>query len=206
MIDSGNGLQPVWLLEHPIDANDEYRQAAEALCTRIEAALGAKGTHNIDRLLRVPGSKNYPNEKKRQLGRGETQARLLAASWQSYSWHALEVLADRLENEPLEHAAPIASSQSRTNGHDRGSACLDLPNQPPDPLDDASLEELGADHPQVFDLANYEGDQSRQDLALANLARSLGWPPVDAWRLIIAVRGDSKATRRDYVERTLGIA
>jgi hypothetical protein len=80
---------------------------------------------------------------------------------------------------------------------------LSLPPVPPDPLDDASLEALRANHPDVFDLARYDGDQSRQDLALASLARQGGWEPVDAWRLIIAVRGDRKATRRDYVERTL---
>jgi hypothetical protein len=48
---------------------------------------------------------------------------------------------------------------------------------PPDPLDDASLEVLRADHPDAFDLARYDGDQSRQDLALASLARRAGGSP-----------------------------
>jgi P4 family phage/plasmid primase-like protien len=78
-----------------------------------------------------------------------------------------------------------------------------LPPAPPDPLDDARLKALRADHPDAFDPARYDGDQSRQDLALASLARRMGWGPSDAWRLIITVRGDRKATRRDYVERTL---
>ena len=54
-VDSGNGLQPVWLLGAPIEASAEYREAAERLCSRIEHALGASGTHNVDRLLRCPG-------------------------------------------------------------------------------------------------------------------------------------------------------
>jgi hypothetical protein len=54
--DSGSGIQPLWQLADCIEANPEYRQAAESLCAQIEAALGAKGTHNCDRLLRVPGS------------------------------------------------------------------------------------------------------------------------------------------------------
>jgi putative DNA primase/helicase len=78
-----------------------------------------------------------------------------------------------------------------------------LPHLPPGPLDDASFETLRASNPDVFDLSRYDGDQSRQDLALASLARGAGWEPVDAWRLIVAVRGDRKAIRRDYVERTL---
>ncbi len=206
IINSGNGLQPIWLLADPIEASEDYRDAAEALCARIEAALGAKGTHNLDRLLRVPGTTNFPNERKRKLGRGETQARLLAASWRRYSWRDLEALAARLEAEPLEHAVPIESDPVRgANGHQRQTG-LDLPDQSPNPLDTASLEALQASHPDAFDLANYDGDQSRQDLALANIARHLGWPPVDAWALIIAVRGDAKAARRDYIERTLGRA
>ena len=111
IIDSGNGLQPIWLLADPIEASPEYRDAADALCARFEAALGAKGTHNCDRVLRVPGTINHPNRKKRNLGRGETQARLLAATWQRYGWRDLEQLAARLENDPPAHAVPIVVDQ-----------------------------------------------------------------------------------------------
>ena len=200
-IDSGNGLQPVWLLAEPIEATPEYRDAAEALCGRIEAALGARGTFNVDRLLRLPGTVNLPNKKKRKLGRGETQARLLHATWQRYSWRDLERLAAKLEDEPPVHAVPIPASNGR--GSD---AEFDLPPDAPEPLEPERLELLRANHPAAFDLARYDGDQSRQDLALATLAARVGWPEIDAWRLIIAVRGDRKAFRRDYVQRTLSRA
>jgi P4 family phage/plasmid primase-like protien len=100
-------------------------------------------------------------------------------------------------------AFPPASKGPKPNGRDTGASFLGLPPVPPDPLDYITLETLQADHPDAFDLGRYDGDQSRQDLALASLARRVGWPPVDAWRLIIAVRGDSKSIRRDYIERTL---
>jgi hypothetical protein len=61
IVHSGNGIQPVWLLDCGIESNPENRQAAESLCAKIEAALGAKGTHNCERLLRLPGYVNYPN-------------------------------------------------------------------------------------------------------------------------------------------------
>jgi putative DNA primase/helicase len=204
IVDSGNGIQPVWLLTDPIEASAEYRAAAEALCARIEAALGARGTHNVDRLLRVPGTVNHPNAKKRKLGRRETQARLLHATWQRYRWRDLEDLAAHLEDEPLEHATPPSGNGSESGPADPGN--LNLPDEPPEPLDDASLEAMRASHPDVFDLARYDGDQSRQDLALASVARRAGWAPVDAWRLLIAVRGDRKAYRRDYIVRTLALA
>jgi len=203
IIDSGSGIQPIWLLGEPIEAIPEYRDAAEALCARIEAALGAKGTHNVDRLLRVPGTRNFPNAKKRALGRGEIQARLLHATWPRYGWRDLEDLATRLEQAPLEHAEPVEPGD---NTKSAGAADLNLPNERPDPLEPERLKELRTRHPDLFDLARYDGDQSRQDLALASLARHIGWPPVDAWRLLIAVRGDRKAYRRDYIERTLALA
>ena len=201
--DSGSGIQPLWQLADPIEASPEYRQAAESLCAQIEAALGAKGTHNCDRLLRVPGTRNFPNAKKRKLGRGETQARLLHATWRRYSWRELENLAARLEDEPPEHAEPV---QPGTGTGMADTAELDLPSEPPKPLEPERLKQLRDRHRGLFDLARYDGDQSCQDLAVASLAQRLGWPPVDAWRLIIAVRDDQKAYRRDYIERTLGRA
>src|SRR5918996_302389 len=98
---------------------------------------------------------------------------------------------------------PPLSDGPKPNGQDTSPSDLGLPDLPPEPLDDASLEALRTAHPDVFDLAHYDGDQSRQDLALASLARRAGWEPIDAWRLVISIRGDRKATRRDYVERTL---
>jgi hypothetical protein len=91
----------------------------------------------------------------------------------------------------------------RPNGHDTGSHDLGLPSEPPEPLEPDRLDELRSQHPSLFDLSRFDGDQSRQDLALASIVARSGWPLVDAWRLIIAVRGGRKACRRDYVERTL---
>ena len=151
----------------------------------------------------MPGTRNFPNAKKRKLGRGETQARLLHATWRRYSWRELENLAARLEDEPPEHAEPV---QPGAGTGTADTADLDLPSEPPKPLEPERLKQLRDRHRGLFDLARYDGDQSRQDLAVASLAQRLGWPPVDAWRLIIAVRDDQKAYRRDYIERTLGRA
>ena len=115
IVDSGNGIQPVWLLADPIEANEEYRQAAESLCAQIEAALGAKGTHNVDRLLCVPGTRNFPNAKKRALGRDETQARLLCWTWCRYSWTDLEQLAEHLRCNPPRHAVPCEPPRPRAS-------------------------------------------------------------------------------------------
>jgi len=202
-IDSGNGIQPIWLLADPIEASPEYRHTAEALCARFERALGAKGTHNCDRLLRVPGTINFPNAKKRKLGRGKTQARLLHENWAGYSWRDLEALAAHFEHRPPASAIPIAPDPDRRSKGADGAGKLALPTTPPDPLEPDRLTALRDNHPEVFDLARFDQDESRRDMALARVACRLGWPPVDAWALIIAVRDDAKRFRRDYIERTL---
>lgn len=65
IICSGNGLQALWRLGEGV-SNDEVEQINKGL---IAAMGGDLGTHNADRLLRVPGTINYPDQKKRSLGR-----------------------------------------------------------------------------------------------------------------------------------------
>jgi Family of unknown function (DUF5906) len=95
IIDSGNGVQCLWRLEQSITLNtpiwDErekkfvYPKETQARIadveSRIKAAmlrLGAKpGTQNIDRILRLPGTMNLPNRKKRDEGREPCPALLL---------------------------------------------------------------------------------------------------------------------------------
>lgn len=54
---------------------------------------------------------------------------------------------------------------------------------------------------------DFHDDQSRYDLALANLAVAAGWTDQDIATLIGAHRGwDPKSFRRDYIERTIVLA
>jgi hypothetical protein len=88
-IDSGNGIQCLWKLQEPIILNElvngEFStedqtkiEDAEARIAAVMKRLGAKaGTQNIDRILRLPGTTNLPNAKKRSEGRTECPTRLL---------------------------------------------------------------------------------------------------------------------------------
>lgn len=76
IIDSGNGLQPIWATVREPTSPDVV-QRVEAETRIIEQALGAGGTHNIDRLLRLPGTLNFPNKVKLAKGRGVSRARLI---------------------------------------------------------------------------------------------------------------------------------
>lgn len=97
-IDSGNGVQLIWALDEPIECTDEAREVAEKCGHRIEAALGGtENTANVDRVLRLPGTINRPNAKKRQLGRTEVPARLLYETGERCDFGCLAEMAEAFE-------------------------------------------------------------------------------------------------------------
>lgn len=90
IVDSGNGYQGIWLLKEPLEVHNYNREqdkgqwitlpqyVAAGKITIVDAkrinlglinALGGDKVQNIDRLLRLPGSANIPNERKRSKGR-----------------------------------------------------------------------------------------------------------------------------------------
>jgi hypothetical protein len=77
VIDSGNGIQVLWKLSEaiPLDGNDDVAKIAdaEARSGEMMRRLGCEdtSTRNIDRILRLPGTTNLPNAKKKKAGRIE---------------------------------------------------------------------------------------------------------------------------------------
>src|SRR5262249_18465143 len=72
IVDSGNGVQALWRLSTSIVLNGSPEQIAdiEARTKALTLRLGGTaGTQNVDRILRLPGTINLPNEKKRKAGR-----------------------------------------------------------------------------------------------------------------------------------------
>lgn len=73
IVDSGNGWQALWRLTHePADVEQVNRG--------IDIAFGADDCSNKDRILRLPGYTNYPNAKKRSLGRVAAPSELMDVS------------------------------------------------------------------------------------------------------------------------------
>ena len=78
VINSGNGLQACWLFPHPIPATPENVELVEGVNRALIAKFGGDaGTWNVDRVLRVPGTINWPNAEKRKLGRVPCMATVL---------------------------------------------------------------------------------------------------------------------------------
>ena len=76
---SGGGYQAFWKLEKPIPINGnlESAEAAKLFNLKIEQLLGGDKCHNIDRIMRLPGTINIPDEGKIRKGRKPALAKLI---------------------------------------------------------------------------------------------------------------------------------
>ena len=74
VIMSGGDYQAFWHIPAETTELDRLEAVNKGLITRLK---GDKGTHNFDRVMRVPGTANLPHEKKRSRGRVPVEARLV---------------------------------------------------------------------------------------------------------------------------------
>lgn len=79
---SGGGYQAFWKLSQPIEVNGDLATAEETKRwnLQIEMQLGADNVHDISRIMRLPGTINRPDNKKRAKGRTEALAEVV-------EWH-----------------------------------------------------------------------------------------------------------------------
>ncbi|MDW2777432.1 AAA family ATPase [Pseudomonas sp. BEA3.1] len=83
LIDSGNGLGAFWRLQEPIE-HDGNTDALEQINRRLAQALGGDSCHNIDRVMRLPGTVNLPTATKLAKGRIPVPATLIRQTAQAY--------------------------------------------------------------------------------------------------------------------------
>ncbi|WP_417713992.1 primase-helicase family protein [Pseudophaeobacter arcticus] len=83
IIDSGGGYQGFWMLDKEHETNGDEAKAAEleAYNLNIETMLQGDACHNIDRIMRLPGTINVPGKKKREKGRKAALAKIVDVDW-----------------------------------------------------------------------------------------------------------------------------
>ena len=118
IVDSGGGLQAYFEL-----SASQPREEIERACRALIACYAPRdlGTHNIDRLLRVPGTTNWPNAKKRAKGREPSPAKLL---------HDSDVVLDFSD---FELAEPERPERKAASGYQFGEVDIsdtELPDLP----------------------------------------------------------------------------
>ncbi|WP_420170637.1 AAA family ATPase [Pseudomonas alloputida] len=91
LIDSGNGLGAFWKRQEPIP-HDGNTAALEDVNKRLAQALGGDACHNIDRVMRLPGTVNLPTATKLAKERVPAPAQLLEQNECAYSPDAFSFL------------------------------------------------------------------------------------------------------------------
>jgi hypothetical protein len=78
IIDSGGGYQGFWRLDKPIPIDGDLDRAEDAkrYNQQLELLFGADNCHNIDRVMRLPGTMNIPDARKIKKGRQPARATL----------------------------------------------------------------------------------------------------------------------------------
>jgi hypothetical protein len=227
IIDSGNGMQPLWATAREV-LSPNIIGRIEAETRNLEAALGAGGTHNIDRLLRLPGTINFPNSKKRKAGRGISRARLVCCRPVVYSAEQAAGLTARVAahvaGTGLVRPKPVKTSTGATAGGTDGDvaalvasltvAGADAISQPehlPNELR-TRLDAALAARPRlrdrwaglVDDLTETGKDDSRSgaEMSLAAMLRAAGFANLDTAMVLCAFR-HGKANGDEWGRNTI---
>lgn len=110
VIDSGGGLQGFWRLEPSlqIGGSPEAYEDAARYNRQLEVLFGADACHNVDRIMRLPGTINWPDSRKRAAGREPRLATLLSISDVAYPISAF-IPAAPTQSSDVGFAAPRAS-------------------------------------------------------------------------------------------------
>ena len=83
---SGGGYQGFWKLKTPLKINGDLGLAEEAkrYNQQLELLFGADNCHNVDRIMRLPGTVNIPDARKRKKGRKRELAKVIEFEPYSY--------------------------------------------------------------------------------------------------------------------------
>jgi len=101
IVDSGGGIQAFWKLNKYIEIGGDIAKAEQAKAhnQRLEVVFEADNCHNIDRIMRLPGTVNWPTARKIRKGR---EPRL-----------ATVVLFNKDRSYGLERFPPLQTTQSQ---------------------------------------------------------------------------------------------
>lgn len=142
VISSGGGVQAFWILQDPIVIDGDVSKAVEAerytrfIEAQFSSLRGAKADacHNVDRIMRLPGTINVPDAKKLAKGRKPRLATLVSFVDLKYPLGQFQP------------ASPKNESASKRTAQGSATASVDDPNEPPvTSLDDPRLKDADPD-------------------------------------------------------------
>ncbi len=146
---SGGGYQGFWRLTDPmkLDGDLGLCEQAKLYNLQVELAFDADACHNVDRIMRLPGTINRPDERKRSKGRVEALAKVVSWSDAEYELSEFTPAAPVQSNEGgFAAASPVVVSGNVRRlasldelGPDVNDRCKMVINQGHDPDDPSKL-------------------------------------------------------------------
>lgn len=196
LIDTGNGVAPFYRLKEPIPHNGNTDDL-EQINRRLARHFGGDHCHNIDRIMRLPGTVNLPTQTKLKKGRVVVPATLLDQNDDAYSLEDFAFLP------------PVAEKAEKAEAADLGD--VDLGS-----IDELSLATRYALHQQHDpDLKlllagqapawSKDNEGSGLDHALALTFFRLGYSRAENFRLLMSYEHGKKSRVRDekYLKTTI---
>lgn len=191
---TGGGYQALWKLAERLAAA-EAAERIERINTAIWTTLNGDHCHDVSRLLRLPGTVNRPNAKKRAKGRVEALAEIVEADW-TRTWSLARDPVPRLPEAPAADAGQLPG--------------------PGDPVDQSgNLEGLPPKLRKLIlsgDAQNFRDDRSRLGWFVVCALLRLRWSDEDVKRVLLNPRYGVSAhfleqpDRERAVQRTLARA
>ena len=129
ILDSGGGYQCFFLLDEPISISGEESEAleAESYSVQLELRLGGDRTSNADRIMRIPGTINLPNEVKLKKGRQPALSKVVDASWIKYPLHLFTKAPVKIQAKTVDkEALPGGGERIKIQGNIRHLTIEDL--------------------------------------------------------------------------------
>ncbi len=164
LVHTGNGLQAWWLFRAPVAVSKEWpAERFEAINNGLAEQLGGDHVHDLARVLRVPGTVNLPDARKRERGCVPVMARLLKVGGPTYAPQDFDSIA----------ITPASSSCP-------GVSTIEVPREPNPEVVEAFIELIDALDPCHPLSRTWRGDRE-----LADDSRS-GWDMAMANQLVRA--------------------
>lgn len=105
-LDSGGGIQALWLFDEPLPATPENIRAVEAQGRALANKYGGDHVQSVEHIFRLPGTVNIPNAQKVKKGRTPALAGLIGSSGKVYALSDLAALAAPRDAPPRTGEAP----------------------------------------------------------------------------------------------------
>jgi hypothetical protein len=181
----------------------------EVLSRDLDRALDHP--NHVDRVLRLPGSLNLPDKRKRVRGQQPVRAFVLFKSGERHDWRTIETEIADLERSPPAHAVALTAPRAKAKRTDE--LPFDGIGLPPWPTEE-QVTALLEDYPDIASVWHQtcppppDGTPSAWDMKLAGALRRRGVDREAAGSFLRAYRAEhepekQKHDRADYLWRTI---